>query len=128
MSVGPFVRATATATFELAGDRMLATFVPRAHVTAADAREHMAVMRELTGGRRVDVIVDTRRVASQDRGARALYAGEEASAFTRACAIVVESPVSRIIGSFFMRFNKPRYPTRLVRSIAEAEAWLRSVK
>lgn len=127
MGDGLAERSTSTARFTFDGATVRATFTPGAHITLAHAREHFAIMRELTGGRRVPVLVDASEVGSQDREARAMYAGPEAFAFTSACAIVVGSPVSRIIGSFFLGFNKPLYPTRLFGQRHEAERWLSTV-
>lgn len=127
MADGLVTRSTPTAKFSFDGALVRATFLPGAHVKIAHAREHFAIMRELTQGRRVAVLVDASEVGSQDRETRALYAGSEAFAFTSACAIVVGSPVSRILGSFFLGFNKPLYPTRLFSSRQEAERWLTSV-
>lgn len=127
MADGLVTRSTPTASFSFDGLMVRATFAVGAHIKLVHAREHFAIMRELTGGRRVPVLVDASQVASQDREARALYAGSEAVSFTSACAIVVGSPVSRIVGSFFLGFNKPLYPTRLFSSREEAERWLGSV-
>ena len=40
-------------------------------------------------------------------------------------AIIVDSPVSRLIGSFFLGLNKPPFPTKLFTSEADAVEWLK---
>jgi hypothetical protein len=39
-------------------------------------------------------------------------------------ALLVGSPVTRVIGNFFIGLNKPRWPVRLFRSESDALAWL----
>ena len=117
-------RSTQVCEFRFDGHTIRARFVPGAVVTVTHAREHIGVMQELTGRKPVRVLVDLRDIRSQDRGARATYAGPESRTFTLACALLVASPESRVIGSFFLGFNRPLYPTRLFTSLEEAEQWL----
>lgn len=103
-----------------------ARFRERAEVTLDDARENLAVTAELTRGHRVPVLVDLRPIRSQTAEARAYFAGPAATAVTRAVALVVASPVSRVLGNFFLGFNRPATPARLFTSVDEALAWLRT--
>jgi len=102
-----------------------ARFHDGAEVTADDARENLAVTRRLTGGRRRPVLVDLRPVRSQSAEARALFAGPDATAVSSAVALVVGNPVSRVVGNFYLGFNRPQTPTRLFTSVEDAETWLR---
>ena len=61
---------------------------------------------------------------SQSAEARALLAGPTATAVSLAVALVVESPLSTVLGNFYLGFNRPETPTRLFTSVAEAEDWL----
>lgn len=115
---------TPTVDFHFDGQVMRATFRSGCHVSGSDARGHMEIMRKMVGVRAVPVLVDMSAIGSQDREARAIYSGDLASTFTRCCALIVASPVARVIGSFFLGFNRPRYPLRLFTSHADAEAWL----
>lgn len=125
--MAPVVRETKTATLVFDGSLVRVTYCAEAVVTQADARHHMEVMRELTQGRRVKVLVDARNIRSQDREARAIYASEESRLYTSSCALLVGSPVSRVLGSFFLGFNKPLYPTKMFTSDTEALEWLNSM-
>jgi len=60
-----------------------------------------------------------------DREARRYFAGEETAKVESAAALLIESPLSKAIGNFFMGLNKPIVPTRLFTSEAEALAWLK---
>lgn len=103
---------------------ILARFHPGAEVSADDARENLAVTRELTGGQRMPVLVDLRRVRSQSAEARALFAGPEATAVSAAVALLIGSPLSRVVGNFYLGFNRPEVPTRLFTDETEAMQWL----
>lgn len=95
-----------------------------AEVSADDARENLAVTARLAEGRRRPVLVDLRPVRSQSAEARAVFAGPEATAVSLAVALVTGSPLTRVLGNFFLGFNRPEVPTRLFKTVAEAEAWL----
>ncbi|MFT3837346.1 MAG: STAS/SEC14 domain-containing protein [Myxococcaceae bacterium] len=123
----PVVRETKTAILVFDGSLMRVTYRAEADVTQADAREHMDLMRELTQGQRVKVLVDTRNMRSLGREARAIYASEESRGYTACCALLVGSPVSRVLGSFFLGFNKPLYPTKLFTSDVDALEWMNGV-
>lgn len=119
----PGTARTRTCTF--AYDRIVrARFNDGAEVTGDDARENLAATAALTGGRRVPVLVDLRRLRSQTPEARALFAGPEGTRVTLALALLIASPLSRVIGNFFLGFNRPETPARLFTDEREAEAWL----
>lgn len=97
-----------------------------AEVGVEDARENLAATSRLTRGRAMPVLVDLRPVRSQSAEARSLFAGPEATAVSVAVALVIHSPVSRVIGNFFLGFNRPEVPTKLFTSVAEADEWLKT--
>ena len=117
-------RSTRTTDFVFDGKVVRATFHQGAEVTLPDAEQHAATVEALCGGRKVAVLVDLRQLKSQDRETRAFYASARSVAFTKCCALLINSSLSKVLGSFFMGFNKPPYPTRLFTSPEEAEAWL----
>ncbi len=103
-----------------------ARFHDGAVVDLEDARENLALTARLTAGHRLPVLVDLRGVRSQSADARRLFAGPAATAVSVAVALVVESPMSRVVGNFYLGFNRPETPTRLFTSTDDAEQWLRS--
>ncbi len=56
--------------------------------------------------------------------ARALGASDQSNKKMIAQAIVVSGLATRLLGNFFIRFNKPASPTRLFSKTDEAIAWL----
>jgi hypothetical protein len=89
-----------------------------------DAKENVAAIYELAGGARSLVLVDTRGVRWQSREARDYFTSTNAEEATRAVALVVGSPISRVLGSFFLRFEKHRFPTALFDNEDKAIHWL----
>ena len=99
---------------------------PGAEQTLADAVEHIrAIAALMPGGRRGPLLVDLRGTAAASREARAYFAGPETAKVVSAVALLVGSPISSVIGNFFLRLNQPRYPTRLFTDEAEALPWLK---
>jgi len=92
--------------------------------TLEDARENIEAVRTLAKGKRVPVLVDITEVKGADREARAYLASEEAAIVQCAAALIVGSPLSKIVGNFFLGLNKTKFPTRLFTSEKRAVRWL----
>lgn len=122
----PHAIRTRTCTLWCEGDIVFGRFHEGAEVDLADAHENLAVTATLTGGRRLPVMVDLRGVRSQSAEARAHFAGPAATAVTRAVALVISSPLSRVVGNFFLGFNRPETPARIFTATGDAETWLAS--
>lgn len=99
--------------------------VPGAEVTLEDAHKVMAAYHKLRKGKRLPLLIDTRTMKSLARGARHFYAGEEAAACASAAAIIVGTPVSKVLGNFYLGLSNPHLPSRLFSSEDEALAWLK---
>ncbi len=61
-----------------------------------------------------------------DAETRRYMAQEIAFANTIAVAIVIKNMAQRIIGNFYIQFDKPAKPVKLFLNKAEAEKWLKS--
>ncbi len=101
-----------------------ATMTAGAQMDLADAQEAIAATGRVFGGGRGPVLVDSRGLKSQTRAARDHFVSEEAAKVSSAVALLVESPVSRMIGNFFLRQNAHRTPTRLFTLESAAIEWL----
>lgn len=100
-------------------------WIPDAEVTLADAQETMAAYLRVGKGKRRPLLVDTKTMKSFAREARKLYAGEGAAKVACAVAIMVGSPVSRVLGNFYLGLSNPRLPSRLFSLEDEALEWLK---
>ena len=98
---------------------------PNAEMNLALAREHLKIHSKITGGKKTPVLTDIRTMKSIDRDARRHLSGEEAEKIHTALAILVTSPVSKVIGNFFIGINKPRFPSRMFNSKEKATEWLK---
>lgn len=101
-----------------------ASMRPGAEMTLSDAKEAIEATHRVSLGRRLPVLVDSRFLRSQSRDAREYFVGEEAEKVCSAVAILVGSPVSRVIGNFFLRNHTHRTSTRLFDDEVSAVEWL----
>ena len=88
-----------------------------------DAQERL---RDSIETAKTRVLIDMRAIKSISRDAREYYANERTASIQRATALVIESPVSRVIANFFMGLNRPLTPTRMFTDVDEAIEWLQS--
>ena len=100
-------------------------WVPGAEVALADAEESMAAWVKVSLGKRRPMVVDTSQMKSLAREARHLYASERAAKIACAVGIIVGTPVSRVLGNFYLGLSNPHLPTRLFASEDEALQWLK---
>ena len=64
-------------------------------------------------------------VARVERKARDFFSSEQYLTLASQTALVVGSPISRVIGNFFVGLNRPRYPLRIFDDPRKAIEWLR---
>lgn len=101
-----------------------ATMHEGVHFDLEDAREAVAVTWELAGGERCGVLVDMRGIVSESREAREYFMSEEVGEKISAVALLVASPVSKVIANFLLRLGKHYSPTKMFTSSERARAWL----
>ena len=94
----------------------------RATMVLEDVIAALEAMAQLTGGRQSPLLVDARDIGRQDRGARTEFVRR--GDLVSAVALVVGTPLSRMMGNLFIRVNKPPFPARLFDNEASAVAWL----
>lgn len=114
---------TRTAKISLREDGILQfVYLPQAQESLADAQENVRAGERLSPGRR-PLLVDIRPMQHIEREARAYYSGLQS---ITARALLVGSPVTRVIANFFISINRPVIPTKLFTSETEAVVWLRN--
>jgi hypothetical protein len=116
---------TRTVIFTFA-DIIIGRFRAGAEVGLEDARENVALCLRMNAGRKRPLLVDLRAVKSQSAEARGYLAGPEGTEVCTAVGLLIGSPLSRVVGNFYLGMNKPPVPTRLFTSEEEAQTWLRS--
>jgi hypothetical protein len=94
-----------------------------AEIVLEDAKENSVAVCSLVGPEEFALIVDTRKIKSITKEARDYFSLNGRESRVIAFAILIESPLSRIIGNFFMGLNKPRVPVKLFNKEANAVEW-----
>ncbi len=97
-------------------------WAPRAAMSLEDAIAATDAMTKLTGGRRSPLLVDVHDGGQQDRPARTEFVRR--GDLVSAVALIVSTPLSRMMGNFYLIVSKPMAPTRLFDDEASALAWL----
>ena len=91
------------------------------------AKENVDAQERLRDGMnkaKTRVLIDMTSVTEISKEARDYFANERTASIQRATALLIGSPVSRVIGNFFMGLNKPVSPTRLFTDPHKAIQWL----
>lgn len=97
-----------------------------AYFTIREAREFTDALRTITGGVPHPVLKVPGKHANVDKDSRTFMATEEALQYSIAEAVIIRNMAQRIIGNFYLRFDRPKKPVRLFDSMTEAEAWLKN--
>lgn len=70
------------------------------------------------------LVADIRTLRGVSFGVRSHMSSERAGRYLSHVALVADSPLTRTIGNFFMRLNRPPFPVRIFDGEAEALRWL----
>jgi hypothetical protein len=97
-----------------------------ASIELEDAQVDKSLSEKVHRGLDHVLMIDMRKVKSISKDARSYYAKpmEESNIRTKAVAIVVSSPISRVLGNFFMGTNRPVVPARMFNTVEAAIEWL----
>ncbi len=93
-----------------------------------EIEEINAAKNKLAQNKPNTVIFATPQIGNISIEAMRFSASKEVYHNAIAKAIVANSLSSRLIGSFFIKMNKPPAPTRLFKTIEEATVWLNHMK
>jgi hypothetical protein len=94
-----------------------------AEIVLEDAKANSVAVCSLVGPEKFALIVDTRQIKSITKEARDYFSLNGRESRVVAFAILIDSPLSRIIGNFFMGLNKPRVPVKLFNRESRAVDW-----
>jgi hypothetical protein len=103
-------------------------YFPGVEISMEDAIEISERQRQLIEGKRRPVLGDISQVRSISREARTYFASDDFQETNSALALLVNSPVSKVIGNMFIGFSKTIFPTRLFTSRSKALEWLQAFK
>ena len=95
-----------------------------AEQTLEDAIEIFDEIERVCEGRAYPMLSDVRKSRGLTRDAREYFAGERAARCIRAAAIIIGSPVTRVLANFLIQISKPKFPTQMFVDEELALAWL----
>jgi hypothetical protein len=70
------------------------------------------------------LLADIRTLRGVSLGVRTHMSSERAGRYLARVALVADNPLTRTIGNFFMRLNRPPFPLRIFDGEGEALRWL----
>ncbi|MEO6883929.1 MAG: hypothetical protein ABI199_07880 [Bacteroidia bacterium] len=94
-------------------------------VDVAQVKEQHEAALMLTEGKKYAVLIDARATISASPEARAYGALPELYPNILAQAILVNSLANKLMGNFYIKFNKPPVPAQLFQTEKAAMDWLR---
>ena len=93
-------------------------------ITIPNIKEYLEVIKELGGGKAFCNIIIIEDFVNVDNETRKFNASEEVNIYTIAEAFVIKSTALKIVGNFYIRFNKPARPTKMFSNEEDATNWL----
>lgn len=99
-----------------------------AFFTIVEAKEYVDLLGEITGGVPHLILKNPGKHATVDSETRSFMAEANSLRFSIAEAVIIQNTAQRIIGNFYIRFDKPSKPVKLFDTTEAAEQWLRSLK
>lgn len=98
-----------------------------AEIELENAIQNQEAVKLLTNNEKHLLVVDARGIdVYVSKEARAFSADRIPSAPCIAKAFIVNSTANRLIGNFYINFNKPKVPTKIFSTIEKATEWLNS--
>lgn len=102
-----------------------AVIAEKAELNLEDAIENMKIIDEIANGISKVVLSDIRLAKSATKEHRDYFTTKEVSQKTTASALLVKSPLSKVIGNLFLKITKPHYRLRIFTTEKEAILWLK---
>jgi hypothetical protein len=94
-----------------------------AFVQTEHIKEMLKIHGELTQGKRCPCIMVLGEYANVSANGRKFLASEDAVQFSSCEAFVVKSLAQKILGNFYLKFDKPNIPSRLFNNFEDAYNW-----
>jgi hypothetical protein len=98
---------------------------PNAVITIQDAIQNTASVKEVSEGKVYPLLVNIKEINSISKEARDHFTMQNRAPGVNSIGLLVKSPVSRIIGNFFLGLNKSTVPVKLFTDEAKAVSWLK---
>lgn len=93
-----------------------------------ELEELLGFANNLTNFQKRYTIVDTRTIFNSSHDISNFYAKSDNNKYRYADAFIVNSLAMRLLVNFYIRFHKPKIPTRLFNDEQSAINWINSLK
>jgi len=104
------------------------TVQPGTNTTVADIKEVVIAVGKVSKGLRYPLLIIAGKDATLDTEAMTYMAKGDTDPYSVAEAYLISSISQKLLGNFYLSFNKPVKPTRIFTDKAEAEKWLSGYK
>lgn len=98
---------------------------PDIEIGLKEAKENTDAVFSLYTNKKFPLLIDSRNIKYITKEARDHFSIRNRETVVTSFGILIQSPLSRIIGNFFMGLNKPAVPARLFTNEEEALKWLK---
>ena len=116
---------TGTMEASLRSDGVIQFVVPaNTYVKLPGVVEAIEAIRECGSGKRYPLLIIAGKDATMDTAAMSYMAKKTAETSTIALACHIESISQKLLGNFYLKFNKPVKPTRIFTKMEDALEWL----
>jgi hypothetical protein len=120
---------TSTMSASLRSDGLMQLDVnPGVQATLSQIKEAIEAIGKAGGGKSYPLLVLAGKDASVDTESMEFMSKENADPYSIAEAYLVSSISQKLLGNFYLSFNKPFKPTRIFTSLPEAVKWLHMFK
>jgi hypothetical protein len=102
--------------------------LPGSHNTVAHVKEAIEALGKTSGGKCYPLLIIAGKDASIDTEAMTFMAKENADPYSIAVAYLISSISQKLLGNFYLKFNKPSKTTRIFTSKEQALEWLAAFK
>jgi len=89
------------------------------------AQENTDTVVTLSNNSQPPILVDIRKIKSINKEARDHFAMRDRKPRVCAIAMLINSPLSKVVGNFYLAINQPSVPTKLFNSEDKAIEWLK---
>ncbi len=98
---------------------------PLAEVSLKESIENSRAVNSFKTEKKYPLLIDSRNIKSITKEARDYFSIRNRETRINSFAVIINSPLSRVIGNFFMGLNKPSVPAKLFNNEADAINWLK---
>ncbi len=118
------IETTVAKVFLRENDIVVVKYKPDAEVGLEEMRAIHEAERKLTSDKKHLALLDARGFVNVSDEARKFGASAEPTKYRTAAALLVDSLAVRILGNFYLNFNKPKVRTKMFSDEKKAIDWL----